>query len=88
MAFYQRLQEDQKLASRFFNALKLKMQAAQNRIKADILSGTSNAGRATTSKYINVLNKFLFIFCFEMLCFSFFVFFLSFFYIWQSSLYV
>nr|CAD2175635.1 unnamed protein product [Meloidogyne enterolobii] len=48
MAFYQRLQDDQKLASRFFNALKLKMQAAQNRIKADILSGTSNAGRATT----------------------------------------
>uniref|UniRef100_A0A1I8B146 RIH_assoc domain-containing protein n=1 Tax=Meloidogyne hapla TaxID=6305 RepID=A0A1I8B146_MELHA len=49
MAFYVKLQEDQKLASRFFNSLKLKMQAAQNRIKADILSGTSNAGRATTT---------------------------------------
>ena len=49
MAFYERLHNDQKLSSRFFNALKQKMQAAQNRIKADILSGTSNSGRTSTS---------------------------------------
>ncbi|KAF7640278.1 hypothetical protein Mgra_00000106 [Meloidogyne graminicola] len=48
MLFFEKLQNDQKLTSKFFNALKQKIQTAQNRIKNDILNGTSNSGRTTT----------------------------------------
>lgn len=40
MSFYQRLR-DKKVASKFFKAFITKLQAAQNRLKADMMSGST-----------------------------------------------
>lgn len=65
MIFYRRLQ-DQKLASRFFGALQIKMQTAQNRIKCDILSGASAKTRmGLWIDRVNVLHHSLFLLAFS-----------------------
>uniref|UniRef100_A0A914HGQ2 MIR domain-containing protein n=1 Tax=Globodera rostochiensis TaxID=31243 RepID=A0A914HGQ2_GLORO len=52
MSFYQRLQE-RKLSARFFKTLLLKMQAAQNRIKADMICGSLARSRPVLSTVVS-----------------------------------
>lgn len=51
LTFYRRLRE-RKLSTRFFKALMQKLQAAQSRIKADMLSATSARTRSSKCQQI------------------------------------
>lgn len=54
MTFYQRLRE-RKLSTRFFKSLTQKMQTAQNRIRADIINGSSVRMRPSTVNSVKQL---------------------------------
>jgi hypothetical protein len=55
LSFFHRLRE-KKLSAKFFKAFIIKLQAAQNRLKADMMSGSSRRSKGGGKVYIDYVD--------------------------------